>query len=357
MAAEMESQVAAFERISEQSHTEIVDGLKRSLARWSRFLMSGVMPPEESFEPLRTWARARAAEGVRLEDLLRSFALAHQLGWQLLRRSARGDESEALLELAGWLAEYHDQVAAVVTETYLGERELLVSEVERGAWSLLEDLGAEEPLGAAQVELAERFGVPLERPMRPFAVVTGARHHHRQSALAARLRSAHRALAVTEGETVAGVTWSELELADVGLGGDVLLVLGDPTDRPQLRVAREEVALLAEYGRRHGLTGRLETRDQVLEILIAGAPRLTGRLRETVLAPLQSAEHQELLQTLEALVECRFDRTAASAKLHVHRNTLAYRLRRIEELSGVDLGSPRDLACVYVALAAEPAET
>lgn len=355
MAAEMESHVAAFERISEQSHTEIVEGVKRSLARWSRFLGSGVMPPQESFEPLRAWARARAAEGVRLEDLLRSFALAHQLGWQLLRRHARGDESEALLELAGWLAEYHDQVAAVVTETYLGEREVLVSEVERGAWGLLEELGGEEPLSAAQIELAGRFGVPLERPLRPFAVVTGAHHRHRHSALAARLRSAHRALAVTDGDTVAGLTWSELELADVGLGGQVLLVIAEPTERARLRVAREEVALLAEHGRRHGLTGRVQTRDHVLEILVAGAPTLTSRLREKILAPLQGGEHPELLQTLQTLVECRFDRTAASAKLHVHRNTLAYRLRRIEELSGIDLGSLRDLACVYVALAAEPA--
>jgi PucR C-terminal helix-turn-helix domain len=353
MSAEMESQVAALERISEQSHAEVLEGVKRSLARWSRFLMSGVMPPEESFEPLRAWARARAAEGVRLEDLLRSFALAHQLGWQLLRRHARDDESEALLELAGLLAEYHDQVAAVATETYLGEREVLVSEVERSAWSLLEALCTEEPLSASQIELAERFGVPLGRPLRPFAILTSDQHRHRQSALAARLRSAHRALAVTEGDTVAGLTWCELELADVGLGGQVLLVLAEPSERRGLREARAEVALLAEHGRRHGLTGHLETREHVLEILIAGAPELSRRLRENMLAPLQSAEHPELVQTLMALVECRLDRKAASAKLHVHRNTLAYRLRRIEELAGVDLGSPRDLACVYVALAAE----
>ena len=125
MAAQMESHVAAFERISERSHGEILAGLQRSLARWTRFLLTGTMPPDRSFDPLREWARARAAEGVRLEDLLRSFALAHQLGWQLLRRHARSDESDALLELAGLLAEYHDQVSAVVTETYLGERELL----------------------------------------------------------------------------------------------------------------------------------------------------------------------------------------------------------------------------------------
>ncbi len=54
---------------------------------------------------------------------------------------------------------------------------------------------------------------------------------------------------------------------------------------------------------------------------------------------------------LQTLIACRLDRTATSAALHIHRNTLAYRLKRIEEITGLDLGSPRDLACVYVALA------
>ena len=252
------------------------------------------MPPQESFEPLRAWARARAAEGVRLEDLLRSFALAHQLGWQLLRRHARGDESEALLELAGWLAEYHDQVAAVVTETYLGERELLVSEVERGAWGLLEELGGG---GAAERRPDRARGALRRTPRAPPAAVRG--RHGRpppppavRAGGAAALRPPR-----ARGDRRRHGRRRHLVRARArrrGLGGQVLLVIAEPTERARLRVAREEVALLAEHGRRHGLTGRVQTRDHVLEILIAGAPTLTSRLREKVLAPLQGAEHPEL---------------------------------------------------------------
>jgi DNA-binding PucR family transcriptional regulator len=36
--------------------------------------------------------------------------------------------------------------------------------------------------------------------------------------------------------------------------------------------------------------------------------------------------------------------------LHVHRNTLAYRLRQIEEITGLNLGSSRDLACANLAI-------
>jgi DNA-binding PucR family transcriptional regulator len=51
------------------------------------------------------------------------------------------------------------------------------------------------------------------------------------------------------------------------------------------------------------------------------------------------------------------DRGATSAALHVHRNTLAYRLRRIQEIAGLDLDDPRDLARVYLALSPEPTGT
>ncbi len=351
MAAQMESHVAAFERISERSHGEILAGLQRSLARWTRFLLTGTMPPDRSFDPLREWARARAAEGVRLEDLLRSFALAHQLGWQLLRRHARSDESDALLELAGLLAEYHDQVAAVVTETYLGEREMLVSEVERSARSLLERLRGEEPLGTSERELAERLGVPLEGAYRPFVIVTPGRLRHRQAALAARMRSDYKALAVTEGDSIVGLTWQHLDLPDLGVGADVLLAIGESVPRAELARAQADVAALAEYARKLGISGRLDPREHALEVMIERSPRLTARIRDQVLAPLSSDDHAELVQTLGELVRCRFDRTAASAALHVHRNTLSYRLRRIEALTALDLSNPRDLACVYVALA------
>lgn len=350
MAAEFESHVSAFEHLSQESRADVLDGLERSLRRWSRFVSAGVMPPDADFDPLREWTRARAGEGVRLEELLRSFALAHQVGWQLLRRHARGGESEALLVLAGLLAEYRDHVVAVVTENYLTERELLVSEEERHTRSLLDRLSVDTPLDAAETELAERLGVPLDRRFSPFTVVIPGHPPDRHAALAARMRRRGWPLAVTQSDCVVGLTWEPLDLADLGETGGVLLAMGRPTPRAELAAAREELALLAEHGRRAGLLGCLMTEDYLLEILLARSPRLVAQMRAKVLAPLADDDHRELARTLETLVACRFDRTATSAALHVHRNTLAYRLGRIEEITGLDLGSPRDLACIYVAV-------
>jgi hypothetical protein len=350
LAGELESHVAALARVSAESHADILTGLRRSLTRWWRFLSTGVMPPDEDFDPLRTWARARATEGVRLEELLRSFGLLRQLGWQLLRRYARSGESDALVELAGLLAQYVDHVSAVVTETYLVERELLVSEEERRTQTLLDRLCVGSPLNAADSELAERLDVPIRPAYSPFAVAILGHPPHRHAALAARLRRGGWRLAVTQSDCVAGLTWQPLELSDLEEGPDVLLALGEETPRGELLAAREELAVLAGYGRRIGLRGLLKPEDYLLEILLGRSAALVERLQRRILAPIAEDDRAELALTLRTLLACRLDRTATSAALHVHRNTLAYRLTRIEQRTGLDLGSPRDLACVYVAL-------
>jgi hypothetical protein len=350
IAAEFESRMDAFGHLSAASRVDVVNGLQRTLRRWSRFVATGVMSAESEFEPLREWTRARAGEGVRLEDLLRSFGMAHQLGWQLLRQHARSDESDVLLELAAPLAQYVDRISVIVTETYLAERELLVSEEERWARHMLDRLSLVGPLDAAESELADRLGVPVEHAYTPFAVVLPGRPAHSHAALAARLRRGGWRLAVTQSECVVGLTWKPLELRDLGEGATVVLAIGEPTPRGELILARDDAIALAEHARRVGLHGRLNTEDHLLEILLERSSRLAARLRARVLAALLGGDHRELAHTLQALIDCRLDRRATSAAMHIHRNTLAYRLERIEEITGLDLASPRDLAYVYCAL-------
>jgi hypothetical protein len=179
---------------------------------------------------------------------------------------------------------------------------------------------------------------------------------HGHAALAARLRGAGWPLALTQADAVVGLAWKPLEVADLGEAADVLLAIGEPTPRGELEVAREEVLVLAEQGRRLGLSGRLSVEEHLFEVILGRSPRLVERLRDRVLGPLAGSDRGELALTLQTLLACRLDRTAASKALHVHRNTLAYRLKRIEELTGLDLDRPRDLACAYAALAGDLGE-
>lgn len=101
MVAEFRAEIAALDRLSEGSQSEVAAGVERNLLRWQRWLRTGIAPADADFDPLREWARARATEGVRLEDLLRAFGVGRQVGWELIRRYAREDETDALLDAAG----------------------------------------------------------------------------------------------------------------------------------------------------------------------------------------------------------------------------------------------------------------
>jgi hypothetical protein len=352
MARAFRSEIRALSRLSGASQDDVLEGVQRSLRRWTRWLTTSVAPADEDFDPLREWARTRAGEGVRLEDLLRAFAVGGQVGWDLIRRHARSDETDALLDAAGLLMRYLDRVSAVVADTYLAERDMLVSEEERRTRDLLERLGGGAPLDPGELELAERLGVTVEPAYAPFAVVLPGRPPRGHAALAARLRRRGWKLTVTDGSRVVGLARGPLDVADLGEGPDVLLVVAELTPLGELGGAREDVALLAEHGHQAGLRGRVRAEDHLMEILMGRLPGPAARLRARVLGPLADPDHEELLRTLRAFVAHDYDRGATSEALHVHRNTLAYRLRRIEELTGLDLTSARDLACVYLAVGA-----
>jgi DNA-binding PucR family transcriptional regulator len=76
-------------------------------------------------------------------------------------------------------------------------------------------------------------------------------------------------------------------------------------------------------------------------------------LRRLALGPLEDyAERRraDLLETLRTFVACDLDRRRAAERLHVHPNTLDYRLRRVEELTGLRLSSTSDLVVTCLAL-------
>jgi hypothetical protein len=78
--------------------------------------------------------------------------------------------------------------------------------------------------------------------------------------------------------------------------------------------------------------------------------------RATLLDPVLAydAEHgTELVRTLEVFLGCSGSWTRAAEAMFVHVNSLRYRIRRIEELTGRDLGSLEDQAALLLALRLE----
>lgn len=85
--------------------------------------------------------------------------------------------------------------------------------------------------------------------------------------------------------------------------------------------------------------------------LLVGSAELSRFYRET-LGELASATPQnaEFIATLEAFFEEHGNLTRTAKRLHVHRNTLLYRMDRIKEISGLDMDNPETRLAVHLAL-------
>ncbi|SEF35620.1 PucR C-terminal helix-turn-helix domain-containing protein [Amycolatopsis pretoriensis] len=92
-------------------------------------------------------------------------------------------------------------------------------------------------------------------------------------------------------------------------------------------------------------------------LLLAGAPEgLRAALRRRVLGPLlayDAEQHTDLVHTVRVFLECSGSPTRAAKALHVHVNTLRYRIGRAGELLGADLTEFTDQLDVYLALRME----
>jgi hypothetical protein len=73
---------------------------------------------------------------------------------------------------------------------------------------------------------------------------------------------------------------------------------------------------------------------------------------DPVARPLLAPVHQELARTAEVYLDCAGQAARAAAELGIHRQTLYYRLSRIEKLTGLDLDDGEDRLLLHMALKA-----
>lgn len=139
--------------------------------------------------------------------------------------------------------------------------------------------------------------------------------------------------------------------------GRVTIAIGDrcesPNDYPAaFELARDSVELLLKLGRRGTAIAATELGPYGLLLRVSSRDELDSFAQRT-LRPLvehDRAHSGELVPTLRAyLAEDRVQRRVA-ARCFIHVNTVVYRVRRIEELLGVDLGDPATVFDVTLAL-------
>ncbi|MEV4448321.1 PucR family transcriptional regulator [Streptomyces mirabilis] len=107
---------------------------------------------------------------------------------------------------------------------------------------------------------------------------------------------------------------------------------------------------------------RLEPERRVFAVAELRVPQLVAmavrqeraRYAEALLSGLREREDWPVLrETLVAWAECGFQLVGTARRLAVHRNTLLYRLAKIEELSTRDVRDPRTAMALYLACLAD----
>ncbi len=151
----------------------------------------------------------------------------------------------------------------------------------------------------------------------------------------------------------------DLQAAVAGIAGagPVTVAVADRCERPDdyapaFDVARESIELMLKLGRGGAVVGTSELGPYGLLLRASSRDDLEAFARRT-LRPLldhDRAHGGDLLRTLRAFLEEDRVQRRAAARCFVHVNTIVYRVRRIEELLGVDLGDPSAVFDITLAL-------
>jgi sugar diacid utilization regulator len=139
--------------------------------------------------------------------------------------------------------------------------------------------------------------------------------------------------------------------------GNVTIAASDRCTRPDdyapaFRLARDSVELMLKLGRRGAVIAAKELGPYGLLLRVSTRDELESFAQRT-LRPLvehDRAHGGDLVQTLRAYLEENRVQRRVAERCFIHVNTVVYRVRRIEELLGVDLGDPATVFDVTLAL-------
>jgi hypothetical protein len=300
--------------------------------------------------------RTQCREGKELSTLLGAYQVGGRVAWRHVSRAALEFHVEpvALVALAEAVFAFVDQLSAASTRGYVWEQSVAVAHRERcrdelvdlllsgradlpavrvaamrGSWVLPTQaavilIDPDHPEGETFLSRLDSACLPIRKLNQVGAIVPDPTGPGRRAHLTQALRGARAAV----GHTVA------LE----NLPASAL-------------VAQTAVELL-----RSGILDHdpLFAQDHLDAILVHGDPRLLAALRRRVLAPLDDqpeATRDRLIETLTAWLRHFGDRRAIAAELHVHPQTVRYRMSQLHLLFGPTLDDPQARARLVLALA------
>ncbi|RSN02909.1 CdaR family transcriptional regulator [Nonomuraea sp. WAC 01424] len=352
----------------EELDGEITGITEHNLRLIARMFRDRRPPTRAELAPLRSSAARRAQEGVPLEALLAAYHLGARKVWEHLFATATPADFEDVLAANRLILLYTESVTAAVCTAYLEEREGMLSHEQHAMHAAVSALLGGDREALAGVRLAPRYLVlalavgrhPDEERDEPGGSIAGRRKLHRiRTAL--RRGAAEPVLSVldtTGGLVFVPITGEDPDWYEVG-----------ETAAGMGKAAGVPVWAAAEIAPPDGVPEAVKLAEEVLEVVQVfeqppGAYRLADVLLEyqltrpsqatAVLAGLLDPllDNPDLLRTLTVYLDNGLDRRRTAELLHVHPNTVDYRLRRAVSLTGLDPVDPAHLQRIGAALAA-----
>jgi hypothetical protein len=303
---------------------------------------AGPLPERELYADL---GRGEAREGRSLEALLAAYRIGARVAWRRAAERAReldmGDEVLPLL--AESIFAYIDELSAASAEGFAREQSAAAGETDRRRAALARLLIQSPPADPAAVELAARDAA-MELPQRVAAVVWAPREGDRTASWLPM-----GSLAIADGELSCALVpdpEAPMRQAEIARAfGRRAAALGPSVPwQDAARSARRasEVHRLMSAGV-IASEGLVHAQDHLTTLLLEHDPSLLAELAEQRLAPLTDASpaaRGRLLDTLRAWLEHHGSVPEVARALHVHPQTVRYRLNQLRSLFGEDLDDP-----------------
>ena len=326
---------------------------------------------DRTLRVVRSSAGHRADDGVPLEEVLAAYCLGIQICNDHVAANACPEDLDALLELHRRTLQALHVLTSTAAAGYAEEHQAIRDDQLSALNTLCDALLA----GDAVEQTALRLGIRLPAAYWVLAVSLAPDPETATSPIAVR-----RQLRRVRDQLQLGVRGTVLSRMSAQ-GGVVLVPVGSANpgseDWERLtdlvhdvqRAAATEVtvtavpAVPAEVGGAASLAGELlelaeslgrgqrlyGLHDLALEYQLT-RPTLARRLLSDCLAPLR--EEPQLLATLQEFVRLDLSRRRTAEALDVHPNTVDNRLRRVAQLTGLDVARHRDLPRITAALTA-----
>lgn len=288
-------------------------------------------------EPFRMIGRGEAAEGRNLEPLQTALRLGARVSWRRLTDFAEplGLSPQSLYDLGEAIFIYLDELADAAAEGFDEAKARAAGEMERRRARLLDLLLTRPP--AALEAIADMAKAANWRLPKTVACVS--------------LDGPQRQLALSP-DVLIGQEWllvpdpcgpGQARMLEIALHG-IRAAIGPAVPLLEAATSLRWAGEALELSRRGVLPrGLVRCTDHMATLIVFKDEELVSTLASTRLAPLahlRPTQQDRLAETLLAWLRHGRGAGEVAARLHVHPQTVRYRLRQLEELYGDQLADP-----------------